>query len=52
MIKPSKWQRLPTEAINPATRAIDTLPMDGIIELMILDNRQRARGRSARNRSH
>ena len=36
---PSKWRGLPTEAINPDTRALDTLPADGIIELMILDNR-------------
>lgn len=35
----SKWQQLPTEAINPATGAIDKLPLADIIELMILDNR-------------
>lgn len=35
----SKWHQLPTEAINPASLAIDTLPLAEIIELMILDNR-------------
>jgi N-acetylmuramic acid 6-phosphate etherase len=39
MANQSKWERLPTEAINPATRHIDTMPMSGIIELMIVDNR-------------
>lgn len=38
-IKPSKWRRLPTEAVNPSTLAIDTLPLSEIIGLMILDNR-------------
>ena len=36
---PSKWQRLPTEAINPLSREIDTLSEDEIVEVMILDNR-------------
>ena len=35
----SKWQRLPTEAVNPSSRNIDTLPLAGIVEAMILDNR-------------
>jgi N-acetylmuramic acid 6-phosphate etherase len=35
----SKWQRLPTEAINPASRTIDTLSLGGIVEVMIRDNR-------------
>lgn len=35
----SKWHQLPTEAINPASLAIDMLPLGDIIELMILDNR-------------
>ena len=35
----SKWQRLPTEAINPATMNLDRQPLSEIIELMILDNR-------------
>jgi N-acetylmuramic acid 6-phosphate etherase len=39
MANQSKWQRLPTEAINPATRHIDTMPMPDMIELMIADNR-------------
>jgi len=36
---PSKWQRLRTEAANPATRNIDTLPIDGIVQLMTRDAR-------------
>ncbi len=36
----SKWQSLPTEAINPATLAIDKLPSDEIIELMINEDRK------------
>ena len=39
MANQSKWQRLPTEAINPATRHIDTIPMHEIIELTMVDNR-------------
>lgn len=35
----SRWQQLPTEAINPASLDIDKLPLGEIIELMILDNR-------------
>jgi N-acetylmuramic acid 6-phosphate etherase len=35
----SKWQRLPTEAVNPSSRNIDTLPLVGVVEAMILDNR-------------
>src|ERR1700730_15763163 len=35
----SKWQGLPTEAVNQSTLALDTLPIDDIVELMILDNR-------------
>jgi N-acetylmuramic acid 6-phosphate etherase len=51
---PSKWQRLPTEAINPRSREIDTLREDEIVEVMILDNRsvltavQREKSRIAR----
>src|SRR6266849_3038546 len=30
----SKWQSLPTEAINPTTLAIDKLPADEIVELI------------------
>jgi N-acetylmuramic acid 6-phosphate etherase len=36
----SKWQSLPTEAINPATLAIDKLPADEVIELMITEDRK------------
>ena len=36
----SKWQSLPTEAINPATLAIDKLPASAIIDLMIAEDRK------------
>ena len=36
----SKYQRLPTEAINPATLGIDKLPAADIIELMLNDDRK------------
>jgi N-acetylmuramic acid 6-phosphate etherase len=36
----SKWQQLPTEAINPATPAIDKLPAAEIIETMIGEDRK------------
>lgn len=36
----SKWQQLPTEAINPATLSIDKLPPADIIELMIAEDRK------------
>jgi N-acetylmuramic acid 6-phosphate etherase len=36
----SKWQSLPTEAINPSTLAIDKLPVDEVIELMINEDRK------------
>jgi N-acetylmuramic acid 6-phosphate etherase len=39
MANQSKWQQLPTEGINSATRNIDTLPMSDVIALMIEDNR-------------
>ena len=39
MATPSKWQRLPTEAVNPRSRDIDTLTIDQMVEVMILDNR-------------
>ncbi|MET0214746.1 MAG: N-acetylmuramic acid 6-phosphate etherase, partial [Vicinamibacterales bacterium] len=35
-----KWQSLPTEAINPATLAIDKLPASGIVDLMIAEDRK------------
>jgi N-acetylmuramic acid 6-phosphate etherase len=36
----SKWQSLPTEAINPATLSIDKLPADEVVELMINEDRK------------
>jgi N-acetylmuramic acid 6-phosphate etherase len=36
----SKWQSLPTEAINPSSLAIDKLPADEIIELMLNEDRK------------
>jgi N-acetylmuramic acid 6-phosphate etherase len=36
----SKWQQLPTEAINPATLGIDKLAPAGIIDLMIDEDRK------------
>jgi len=50
----SKWDRLPTEAINPRSRDIDALPLDQMVETMILDHRsvlaavQREKSRIAR----
>ena len=38
-MKRSKWERLRTEAANPATRNIDTLPISGIVQLMMRDVR-------------
>jgi N-acetylmuramic acid 6-phosphate etherase len=36
----SKWQSLPTEAINPATLGIDKLPAAGIVDLMLSEDRK------------
>ena len=36
----SKWQSLPTEAINPATLGIDKLPAADIVELMLNEDRK------------
>jgi N-acetylmuramic acid 6-phosphate (MurNAc-6-P) etherase len=36
----SKWQLLPTEAINPATLGIDKLSPAGIIDLMVDEDRK------------
>src|SRR6202163_4793518 len=36
----SKWQGLPTEAINPATLAIDKLPPAEIVEGMLNEDRK------------
>ena len=40
MSQRSKFQSLPTEAINPASLAIDKLPCDEIVELMINEDRK------------
>jgi N-acetylmuramic acid 6-phosphate etherase len=36
----SKWQYLATEAVNPRSRNLDTLSVEEIVELMVLDNRR------------
>lgn len=36
----SKWEQLPTEAINPASLAIDKLPASDIVELMLNEDRK------------
>ena len=36
----SKWQQLPTEAINPASLAIDKLSSAAIIDLMVDEDRK------------
>lgn len=36
----SKWQSLPTEAINPATLAIDKQAAAGIVDLMLAEDRR------------
>jgi len=36
----SKWQSLPTEAINPASLNIDKLPAAGIVDLMLSEDRR------------
>ena len=36
----SKWQALPTEAINPATLGIDKLPSAEIVDLMLAEDRK------------
>jgi N-acetylmuramic acid 6-phosphate etherase len=40
MATQSKWQQLPTEAINPATLGIDKLSPAGIIDLMLDEDRR------------
>src|SRR6202171_1752518 len=40
MLVRSKWQSLPTEAINPATLAIDKLPPEDIVEGMLNEDRK------------
>jgi N-acetylmuramic acid 6-phosphate etherase len=36
----SKWQSLPTEAINPSTLGIDKLPATDIVDLMFTEDRK------------
>ena len=36
----SRWQSLPTEAINPASLAIDKLDAGGIVDLMIAEDKR------------
>jgi N-acetylmuramic acid 6-phosphate etherase len=36
----SKWQSLPTEAINPSTLGIDKVPADDIVEMMLAEDRK------------
>jgi N-acetylmuramic acid 6-phosphate (MurNAc-6-P) etherase len=36
----SKWQALPTEAINPATLGVDKLSAAEIVELMLSEDRK------------
>src|SRR5262245_54999192 len=36
----SKWQKLPTEAINPRTLHIDTMPLDRIVVLVNGEDRR------------
>jgi N-acetylmuramic acid 6-phosphate etherase len=37
---PSKWQSLPTEKINPATLAIDKMPVGDIIDVIVNEDRK------------
>ena len=36
----SKWQSLPTEAINPSSLGIDKLDPEGIVDLMVNEDRK------------
>jgi len=36
----SKWQSLPTEAINPASLGVDTMPVLDIVDLMMQEDRK------------
>ena len=40
MVTRSKWQSLPTEAINPSTLGIDKLSPDDIVEVMLNEDRK------------
>ena len=47
----SKWQHLPTEAVNPASRRIDTFPLGKIVDVMVRDHRSVLRA-VEREKSH
>ena len=40
MAHPSKWQYLPTEAINSASLAIDKMPVLEIVDLVLAEDRK------------
>ncbi|MEZ5290108.1 MAG: N-acetylmuramic acid 6-phosphate etherase [Vicinamibacterales bacterium] len=40
MPRSSKWESLPTEAINPATLAIDKQPAAGVVDLMLAEDKK------------
>ena len=40
MFTPSRWQSLPTEAINPSTLGIDKLSADEVVEVMMNEDRK------------
>jgi len=40
MPSPSKWQSLPTEAINPVSLAVDKLPVGDIIDMVVSEDRK------------
>jgi len=40
MVVRSKWQSLPTEAINPSTLGIDKVSADDIVEMMLAEDRK------------
>lgn len=40
MPQSSKWKSLPTEAINPATLAIDKQPAAGVVDLMLAEDKK------------
>ena len=40
MSTPSRWQSLPTEAINPSTLGIDKLSADEVVEVMMNEDRK------------
>src|SRR6186997_1578339 len=40
MVPRSKWQSLPTEAINPSSLGIDKLAADDLVDLMLNEDRK------------